>query len=77
MENSFNVDVRTESSYAVIQTDGYLNGPTGENLAEAAKALMRRGYRGQSVKKADSSRDADRGMVSVGVGGFDANRSDL
>ena len=44
MENSFNVDVRTEDSYAVIQTDGYLNGPTGENLAEAAKALMRRGY---------------------------------
>ena len=44
MGNSFNVDVRTEDSYAVIQTDGYLNGPTGENLAEAAKALMRRGY---------------------------------
>ncbi len=44
MANAFNVNVRTEASYAVIQTDGYLNGPMGEKLAEAAKELMRKGY---------------------------------
>ena len=44
MASRFDVNVRTEDGYAVIQTDGYLNGPTGENLAEAAKELVRKGY---------------------------------
>jgi len=44
MANPFNVEVRTGDAYAVIQTDGYLNGSTGENLAEAAKSLIGKGY---------------------------------
>ena len=35
---------RIEDGYAVIETDGYLNGPTGEKLAETAKDLMNQGY---------------------------------
>lgn len=44
MATSFNVSTRTEDGYAVIQTDGYLNGPTAEKLAETAKNLMNKGY---------------------------------
>ena len=44
MATSFNVNARTEDGYVVIQTDGYLNGPTGEKLAETAKNLMNQGY---------------------------------
>ena len=44
MATSFNVSTRIEDSYVVIQTDGYLNGPTGEKLAETAKDLMNQGY---------------------------------
>ena len=44
MATSFNVSTRTEDGYAVIQTDGYLNGPTAEKLAETAKDLMNQGY---------------------------------
>ena len=44
MATSFNVNTRTEDSYAVIETAGYLNGPTGEQLAETAKDLMNQGY---------------------------------
>ena len=44
MATSFNVNTRTEDGYAVIETDGYLNGPTGEKLAETAKDLMNQGY---------------------------------
>ena len=44
MATSFNVNTRTEDGYAVIQTDGYLNGPTAEKLAETAKDLMNQGY---------------------------------
>ena len=44
MASSFNVNTRTEDGYAVIQTDGYLNGPTAEKLAETAKDLMSQGY---------------------------------
>ncbi|MCZ6678296.1 MAG: STAS domain-containing protein [Candidatus Poribacteria bacterium] len=44
MANGFNVDVHTEDGYVVIQTAGYLNDPTGEALAEAAKEVMADGY---------------------------------
>ncbi len=44
MASSFNVNTRTEDGYVVIQTDGYLNGPTAEKLAETAKDLMKQGY---------------------------------
>ena len=44
MASSFNVNTRTEDGYAVIQTDGYLNGPTAERLAETAQDLMKQGY---------------------------------
>ena len=44
MATSFSVNTRTEDGYAVIQTDGYLNGPTAERLAETAKDLMNQGY---------------------------------
>lgn len=44
MATSFNVSTRTEDGYAVIETDGYLNGPIGEKLAETAKDLMNQGY---------------------------------
>ena len=44
MASAFNVSTRTEDGYAVIETDGYLNGPTGEKLAETAKDLMNQGY---------------------------------
>lgn len=44
MASAFNVSTRTEEGYAVIETDGYLNGPTGEKLAETAKDLMNQGY---------------------------------
>ncbi len=44
MATSFSVNTRTEDVYAVIQTDGYLNGPTAEQLAETAKDLMNQGY---------------------------------
>ena len=40
----FDVNARTEGDYAVIQTEGYLNGPTGEKLAEKAKDLIHQGY---------------------------------
>ena len=40
----FEVNVRTEENYAVIQTEGYLNGPSGEQLVERAKDLIREGY---------------------------------
>ena len=44
MASVFNVSTRIEDGYAVIETDGYLNGPTGEKLAETAKGLMNQGY---------------------------------
>lgn len=44
MASSFNVSTRIEDGYAVIETDGYLNGPTGEKLAETATDLMNQGY---------------------------------
>ena len=44
MASAFNVSTRTEDGYAVIETDGYLNGPTGKKLAETAKDLMNQGY---------------------------------
>lgn len=44
MATSFNVSTRIEEGYVVIQTDGYLNGPTGEKLAETAKDLLNQGY---------------------------------
>ena len=44
MATSFNVSTRTEDGYAVILTEGYLNGPTAEKLAETAKDLMNQGY---------------------------------
>ena len=44
LSGKFDVQIREEHGYAVIQTEGYLNGPRGENLAEAAKDLMQKGY---------------------------------
>ena len=44
LSGKFDVQIREEHGYAVIQTEGYLNGPRGENLAEAAKNLMQKGY---------------------------------
>ena len=40
----FNLVTRTEKTYAVIQTEGYLNGPSGEKLADTAKDLIAEGY---------------------------------
>ena len=44
LSGKFDVQIREEHGYAVIQTEGYLNGPRGANLAEAAKDLMQKGY---------------------------------
>ena len=44
MISRLNVTVRAEENYAVIQTEGYLNGPMGENLAESARGLINKGY---------------------------------
>ena len=44
MEKRFNLTVRTEPGYAVLQTEGYLNEGVGQHLAETAKSLLRNGY---------------------------------
>ena len=44
LSGKFDVQIREEDGYAVIQTEGYLNGPRGESLAETAKDLMQKGY---------------------------------
>ena len=44
LSSKFDVQVREEDGYAVIQTEGYLNGPRGESLAEAAQNLMQKEY---------------------------------
>lgn len=44
MISRFHVEARAEGNYAVIQTEGYLNGPMGEYLAEAARGLINKGY---------------------------------
>ena len=44
LSGKFDLQIREEDGYAVIQTEGYLNGPRGESLAETAKNLMQKGY---------------------------------
>ena len=44
LSDKFDVHIREEDRYAVIQTEGYLNGPRGESLAETAKNLMQKGH---------------------------------
>ena len=44
LSDKFDVQIREEDGYAVIQTEGYLNGPRGEDLADSAKNLMHKGY---------------------------------
>ena len=44
ISSRFDVQVREEDGYAIMKTEGYLNGPTGESLADKAKNLMSQGY---------------------------------
>lgn len=43
MANRFDVQVRFKDNSPVIHTEGYLNGPRGEELAEVAKELINKG----------------------------------
>jgi anti-anti-sigma factor len=44
MKKHFDLTIRTEAGYAVIEPEGYFNEAAGESLAETAKSLMRNGY---------------------------------
>ena len=45
MTNDLQVQVRKESSYAVISTDGYINNVGGEKVGEIALGLVDEGYK--------------------------------
>jgi len=42
--NKFDIHIRTEQEYAVIETAGYLNDALGEQLSEKARGLIQEGY---------------------------------
>jgi anti-anti-sigma factor len=44
VSSRFDVEVSDKSNYAIMKTEGYLNGPRGEKLAEAAKELIENGH---------------------------------
>ncbi len=44
MANKFDIQVRAEHEYAVLETAGYLNDTLGEDLSKKAQELIEKGY---------------------------------
>ncbi len=44
MANKFDIQVRAEHEYAVLETAGYLNDALGEDLSKRAQELIEKGY---------------------------------
>ena len=44
MANKFDIQVRAEHEYAVLETAGYLNDALGEDLSKKAQELIEKGY---------------------------------
>lgn len=44
MANKFDIQVRAEHEYAVLETAGYLNDALGEDLSKKAQELIAKGY---------------------------------
>lgn len=44
MANKFDIQVRAENKYAVLETAGYLNDALGEDLSKKAQELIEKGY---------------------------------
>ena len=44
MLNKFDIQIRAEQEYAVLETDGYLNDALGEELSNKAQELIQDGY---------------------------------
>ncbi len=44
MLNKFDIQIRAEQEYAVLETDGYLNDALGEELSKKAQELIQDGY---------------------------------
>ncbi len=44
MANKFDIQIRAEHEYAVLETAGYLNDALGEQLSKRARELIEKGY---------------------------------
>ena len=44
MANKFDIQIRAEHEYAVLETAGYLNDALGEQLSKKARELIEKGY---------------------------------
>lgn len=44
MANKFDIQIRAEHEYAVLETAGYLNDSLGERLSKEAQELIEKGY---------------------------------
>ena len=44
MANKFDIQIRAEHEYAVLETTGYLNDALGEQLSKEAQELIGKGY---------------------------------
>ncbi|RKU17688.1 anti-anti-sigma factor [Candidatus Poribacteria bacterium] len=44
MANKFDIQIRAEQGYAILETAGYLNDALGEQLSREAQKLIEKGY---------------------------------
>lgn len=44
LANKFDINIRAEQQYAVLETEGYLNDALGEQLSQKAQDLIEKGY---------------------------------
>ncbi|MDE0637453.1 MAG: STAS domain-containing protein [Candidatus Poribacteria bacterium] len=44
MANKFDIQIRAEQGYAILETAGYLNDALGEQLSKEAQKLIEKGY---------------------------------
>ncbi|MCE2400203.1 STAS domain-containing protein [Candidatus Poribacteria bacterium] len=44
MANKFDIQIRADQEYAVLETAGYLNDSLGEQLSKKAQELIQKGY---------------------------------